>query len=159
MKSTNELKKEVQKLLGISPRDYSLRRDHGDYSITVKNPKIGLDALREYFKQYESIRYCEYSQEILSGGNTFVSVQYQWDIEGRNELRESVRKDAMSFLSSEENNWGESCWTPWMPDNMREVILEKATKKYGIHKDYAGHIFSTPMRSDDWVRESLKGHE
>ena len=159
MKTTSELKREVKNLLGINPSDYSLRRDRGDYSITVKNPTIGLEQLKEYFKQFESISRCELTHEILCGGNTYVNVQYQWDIDGRQDLRESIKKDAMNFLSSPENNWGESCWNPWMPDRMREVILENASEKYGIHRDYAGHIFSTPMISDSWIRESLQGHD
>ena len=32
-------------------------------------------------EEFEHVRYCEYSQEILNGGNTFVSVQYDWEME------------------------------------------------------------------------------
>lgn len=155
MKTTSELKKEVKNLLGINPRDYSLRRDRGDYQITVKNPAIGLEQLKEHFKQFEHIYRCEVTHEILSGGNTYVTVQYDWEMPERNELRKNIMNVAQEVLGSPENNWGASFWNPWIPRQLRELVIERASENIGIHKDYAGHLFGTPMIHEEWVQNVL----
>lgn len=159
MKTTSELKREVKNLLGINPRDYSLRRDRGDYQITVKNPAIGLEQLKEYFKQFEHIYRCEVTHEILSGGNTFVSVEYQWDLEEREDIQQVVREVAIEVLKSNDNKWDYTFWNPWMPTNLRDLILNRASAKLGIHKDYAGHVLSTPRIDCTWLQDALNRGE
>ena len=70
-----ELKKEITSKLGIKPSLISVRYD-GSYRIGLKDWAIDKEAVEEIAKAKQSVRRCEYTHEILSGGNTFVFVDY-----------------------------------------------------------------------------------
>lgn len=65
---------------GWTARDISVRIDTysmgSSIDVRVKNPDIPFDVIEKIAKGAESVRYCEYSGEILSGGNRYVSVSY-----------------------------------------------------------------------------------
>ena len=77
--ATNEAKqiREALKAAGIKARSVSVRARHGiTVDVRIKDPGVSLRKVEAIAKGYESISRCEYSGEILSGGNTFVSVGY-----------------------------------------------------------------------------------
>lgn len=65
---------------GISSRDVSIRSDYyaggSSIRIKVKNPNVSTKLVEEIANAHESIRRCEMTGEILSGGNRFVFVEY-----------------------------------------------------------------------------------
>jgi hypothetical protein len=71
----------ILKQHGIISKQVSCRNDHGSISCRIKDISIDPEFVEHIAREFESIRYCEYSHEILSGGNTFVSVQYDWEAE------------------------------------------------------------------------------
>jgi hypothetical protein len=71
----------ILKQHGISSKQVSCRNDHGSISCRIKDISIDPEFVERIVRKFESIRYCEYSQEILNGGNTFVSIQYDWEVE------------------------------------------------------------------------------
>lgn len=76
--------KEALKNAGYNTKDFSIRSRDCGYSdatdITVKNLSIKINDVRRIVKSFESIRYDEYSGEILEGCNTYISVQYDHTI-------------------------------------------------------------------------------
>lgn len=70
---------------GWTARDISVRTSlfagGSSISVEIKNPSIPLDVATEIANENESIRRCEFSGDILSGGNTYVSVGYSWACE------------------------------------------------------------------------------
>lgn len=44
--------------------------------VTIKDPAIPLEVVKQVAQQHEHVRRCEVTHEILSGGNTYVSVRY-----------------------------------------------------------------------------------
>lgn len=66
---------------GITSKQVSCRNDHGSISCRIKDITIDPEFVSSLGDEFEDIHYCHASQEILSGGNTFVSVQYDWQIE------------------------------------------------------------------------------
>lgn len=65
---------------GWTARDISVRIDSyslgSSIDVRVKNPDVPFDVVERIAKGAESVRRCEYSGEILSGGNRYVSVSY-----------------------------------------------------------------------------------
>jgi hypothetical protein len=80
MNSAQEIRQELKKL-NITNKQVSVRSDSSSINLKVKDLTVDIDALKNIGKKHESISYCEYSQEILSGGNTFVFVSYDWEFE------------------------------------------------------------------------------
>ena len=74
-KTGNELKKEIRAAVPeLGHRDLSVKYD-GSYRVKVKKV-VPLSKVEEIAKGEESYSRCEASGEILSGGNTFVFVEY-----------------------------------------------------------------------------------
>lgn len=68
---------------GWTTRDVSVRAKNfaggSSVHIQVKNPDVPLKAVEAIAKGEEHVRRCEYSGEILSGGNRYVSVDYSYE--------------------------------------------------------------------------------
>ena len=99
-----ELAKKL-KANGITAKQVSCRAKNGSIRCNIKDVKIDPEVVKSLGDEFEHVRYCEYSQEILSGGNTFVFVQYDWEVESAtrktpefNALRDelSAKLDAIS---------------------------------------------------------------
>jgi len=78
-----QLRKEL-KAHGWTSRDISVRARSCTYSsaidVVVKRADIDMGKVRELAMEYESISRCEYSGEILSGGNTYVEVRRAYEL-------------------------------------------------------------------------------
>jgi len=77
----NQLKKQIREAIPeLKHKDLSVRLEHYTaYQIDVKKV-VPLSKVEAVANQYESIDRCEHSGEILSGGNTFVFVNYcRWN--------------------------------------------------------------------------------
>lgn len=65
---------------GWSTRDVSVRSKYfsmgSSVDVTIKNPTVPLPVVKAIAEAAESIRRCEITGEILSGGNRYVSVSY-----------------------------------------------------------------------------------
>jgi hypothetical protein len=75
---------EVRKALkqkGITSRRVSVRSDGNSLCIRIKDLSVCAEMVTEIAKQFERIDYCHMTQEILCGGNYFVSVSYDWQTE------------------------------------------------------------------------------
>ena len=75
-----ELAKKL-KANGITAKQVSCRAKNGSICCNIKDVKIDPEVVKSLGDEFEDISYCQYSQEILSGGNTFVFVQYDWEME------------------------------------------------------------------------------
>ena len=75
-----ELAKKL-KANGITAKQVSCKAKNGSIRCNIKDVKIDPEVVKSLGDEFEHVRYCEYSQEILSGGNTFVFVQYDWEME------------------------------------------------------------------------------
>lgn len=68
------------KAKGISRKQVSVRHDHYSMGSTIRvkvlDPSVRLSVVRDIANEHQRVRYCEYSGEILSGGNRFVDVEY-----------------------------------------------------------------------------------
>ena len=78
-----QLRKEL-KAHGWTSRDISVRAKSCTYSsaidVVVKRADIDIGKVKELAMEYESISRCEYSGEILSGGNTYVEVRRAYEL-------------------------------------------------------------------------------
>ena len=83
---SRELKKELRnKFKGVK---FSVRS--GSSSITVRWTDFPtVEAVQEIANKYESVRYDEYTGEILCGGNTFVFANNSWS----DEMKESIKEN------------------------------------------------------------------
>ena len=84
MKSTTdeakELRTELKEKLGANSRQVSVRTEYysmgSSIHVWVKDPEISLPAVKQIAKKAERISRCPITGDILSGGNTYVSVNY-----------------------------------------------------------------------------------
>ncbi len=67
------------KELGYNQRQVSVKEGGGSLSwsfdVTVRDPKVNMEAVERAVKNHESVDRCQASGEILSGGNTFIFVR------------------------------------------------------------------------------------
>ena len=80
-----ELKKEIITKLNLRARDISVESDYSAFRITVKT-WIPLSKVEEIANTRQHIDRCERTGEILSGGNTFVFVHYDYGMKLTDEL-------------------------------------------------------------------------
>lgn len=80
----------------------SVRSPHwGSIRVTVKDPEADFDQIEKISEAHERIRRCEMSHEILSGGNTFVNVN--WSDEARQAIAEPfLERAAAAFAEAVE---------------------------------------------------------
>lgn len=80
--SASQKARKALKAAGYKANQVSIRtsRGGGSFTATVRSADVSLLAVEEIVNQFESIDRCEYSGEILAGGNTFVHVQYSDDV-------------------------------------------------------------------------------
>jgi hypothetical protein len=104
---------EIRKALkqrGWSSRKVSVRCEPCTYSreivCSIKDPGVPADVVREIAEQYKSVRYCEVSGELLSGGNTYITVGYD------REVLEPLVAETLGKLSDEPGKVVE-VWDGW----------------------------------------------
>ena len=83
---SRELKKELRnKFKGVK---FSVRSGSGSINVSWTDfPTV--EAVQEIANKYESVRYDEYTGEILCGGNTFVFTNNSWS----DEMKESIKEN------------------------------------------------------------------
>jgi hypothetical protein len=75
MITANQAKK-LLKEAGINTKSIRAKADYSSLNVWIKDPTIDAEAVEKVLNKFESIRRCEATGEILSGGNYFVFVQY-----------------------------------------------------------------------------------
>ena len=97
-KTTTEQAKEARLILkdnGYSRKQVSVRNRNGSIQVTIKDLNVGVKKVESLVKGFEDISRCEAAGEILCGGNTFVFVNYDWQVmrdkqEGYTEQAENI---------------------------------------------------------------------
>ena len=64
------------KAAGFNARRVSVREHHSTLRVTVRDPSASLTRVKKIAAPFESVRHCQATGEILSGGNTFLSCEY-----------------------------------------------------------------------------------
>ena len=140
--SNKDLSKAIQndlKAAGVPRAAYSIRVKNAGYStaitIEVKDLSIRLEKVEKIANKRESIRYDEYCQEILEGGNTFVNVRYDYD------ALDAARASFMEKAKELTNN---------PPAKYNGVtIAEKGKKRLVFMYDGPGHVENSLVVFDD----------
>jgi len=81
------------KNLGYSSKQISVTSDYNSINIRVKDQSIDAELIEKMGQQFERIRRCEATGEILSGGNFFVFTAYDFQSE-----REMTEQPAYKVL-------------------------------------------------------------
>jgi len=79
----------------LTNRQVSVKSDHNSVTVTVKTPIPNYKALKEFAQSLEKIDRCSITNEILLGGNTYVSVSFDWEMAARvqAEAEQAMKKD------------------------------------------------------------------
>lgn len=78
--SAKQIRAELKATMGLTQRDVSVRSSSGSIRVKVMNPAADIDRIESIANQHSHVRRCEYSGEILAGGNVFVTVDWDWDV-------------------------------------------------------------------------------
>lgn len=79
MSKAQIVRTELKKQLGATGRQISVTGDHNSVDVRIKAEGFNFDKVSKIAHKVESIDRCAYSGEILSGGNTYVSVSVDWE--------------------------------------------------------------------------------
>lgn len=98
-----ELRKQIKSELkpaGYNAREISVSVKYAGYDtvirVTIKNPYINANTVKEIVNNYEQVSYDEVTGEILQGANTYVRVSYEYGIfEQVSEAFETLAKEAI----------------------------------------------------------------
>ncbi|MBK2257559.1 hypothetical protein [Francisella philomiragia] len=100
---SKEIKRELAKELGVKFNDFSVRGRYSAIDVDIKT-LVSKSSVKKVTDKYEKIDRCDYTGEILAGGNTFVFVDY--------DLRKAKLDDALIAKLEQivdEANFCESC--------------------------------------------------
>ena len=129
-KSPADMAKEIRTALkekGITSRQVSVRSGYCGYSdyihAYIKDCSIDIRDIEKAVAKYESIRYDEYTQEILSGANTYTRVEYNDD--AFDAVIPKYLDDAKSYMEQIQDFTG--------ADLGNEFYLFKENGRYIVH--------------------------
>jgi len=115
--------KEVKNFLkshGIETKDI---RVSSNSSIDVKllDPRLDIDKIEELLKnEFESYQRDDATGEILSGGNTFVFIEYDYDLV--KQIQEEIRGSIRPFL--------EKCSGHWDVSSLAKHYVDSSNSEY-----------------------------
>lgn len=93
--TSKDLKKAIMNATGLKAREISVREDRCtyDWAFNVELKKeYPLSKVEEVTEKYTRVDRCEASGEILSGGNVYIRVSYQYDMILTPETKEKLTK-------------------------------------------------------------------
>ncbi len=127
---------------GITSRQVSVRTDHGSINCHIKDLTIPKELVEKIAQPYEHVRRCEYSGDILSGGNTFVFVSFDWQALDNAAKAFMARAETISQLPATTNLLDTNdYWIVYTPNpNALIMVQDKAAgteTRYAAHNAYA----------------------
>lgn len=124
------------KKMGYNSRQVSVVEGRGGLSyslhITIKDANIPIKPIENMAKKFEDVRWDESGMEILSGGNTYISVNYDYDVlDKAKEKYMDYSNEVFDALNDEKSVVvGEY-------DDGKELVVIKNGQKYNIYlKDF-----------------------
>ena len=134
----------LKKELGLNSRQVSVRSPHwGSIYVTIKTADAKYAAVQEIARRVEHVRYCQFSGDILSGGNTFVTVEFDDAVINKMAESPSIVKAVTAALAAPGINIalddtdkslsfdrGESIIYIWNTEGMPERLWITGTLKY-----------------------------
>jgi hypothetical protein len=129
------------KAIGITNKQVSCRGDYNSITCRIKDLTIDPEIVRAIASEYEKIDRCEYSGEILCGGNTYVSVCYDYDVERQHTKSESfvaLKNTIENKLKTLSDNQCADICGAWAYYNGCNSLTLTWEKKDG-GREYEGH--------------------
>ena len=151
MKNGREIKKELKEKLGIAPSKLSVRVDYNSIDVTIKCPMVSLGEVKAIVDQYESISRCEYTGEILSGGNTYVCVNYEWELIGEMSKCEKMENGIVTLMKN--GFCLESGFTMY---SALKCLREYYVSPYGMASEMFEHVLHNILRKN-YTELNLRG--
>jgi len=164
--SGNELKKEIRGAVPeLGHKDLSVRYS-GSYQVDVKKV-VPLSKVEAVAKKQESYSRCEASGEILSGGNTFVFVNYcRWNRSKDEPYEVDVPQEYIDAVENKVKELDSGCW---VTDNWQSrghhlpQLVKKANDE--LFEEYTdsdvssviGLVANKSELVDSWLRNGPAG--
>ena len=110
MMDTRMIRERIKKELGYNARQVSVRQHPCGYSdsftFTVRDATVDIKKVEAFAHQFESIRRDEYTQEILSGANTYVNTRTTESVDAIHAAQyiEAVKNAIVNLEKESENN-------------------------------------------------------
>jgi len=165
--SGNELKKEIRGAVPeLGHRDLSVRYD-GSYRVDVKKV-VPLSKVEAVANKQESYSRCEASGEILSGGNTFVFVNYcRWNRSKDESYEVDVPQEFIEAVEEKVKELDSESWGSVNDWQSRGYHLPQLVKKANaeLFEEYTdsdvssviGLVSNKSELVDSWLRNGPAG--
>lgn len=155
--TNKELGQAIRKALkerGWNSRAVSVRVSDAGYStsvsVKIKDMTINKREVEKIVNAHESIRYDEYSGEILEGANTYVFVEYDW--EAMRDASRAYMEQAQEIIDNNKE-----------ADTATEVLERDGVKMYYHFNGIAGHVdnhvsLHGEKFADDWYNQKYAAY-
>lgn len=142
-----QIRQELKKQFGATSRQISVREGRYSIDLTIKAEGFNRKAVEKIAKQHESIDRCERTGEILSGGNTFISVNFA------HELVDAVTEriaESVKPIFEEMQKYGEGSGTHFQVEKTKFLMMNEGVSyslyalkangeiDYSKNRSYAG---------------------
>jgi len=129
--STAQKIRAALKKAGFNTKELSIRTFH--YSkviVEIKNPDLDFDKINDIAESFEKIDWCPHTQEILAGGNTFVSVKWS------DEAREAIEAKFLPALEEAAEKLGDKDDNSLIPImGTKNLLGRQNIHNYGLWND------------------------
>lgn len=154
--TSNEIKKYLASKLNAKPSDFSVRKQDCLYSdafyIYIKQAHINIDDVQRLARaKYEQVDRDEHTGEILSGGNTYIFVDY--DTQAYKQVSDQFNTNLLNAIMSKWCDKIQGCELVEFAPNMWYKITYDENRKEQYIQFYANY----PKRSIDYVTPKYTG--
>lgn len=133
------IRERIKNELGYNSKQVSVRSSYCGYSsetsITVKDLSCDFEAIEKIANSFEKVDYDQYNGEILSGGNTYISVAYDWGVLHQAEEKEIENAEKAINEADLENEARNQTFYTDKQGGQYVIIpsgLEKSTRRYSL---------------------------
>jgi len=128
--------KEELKKLGYTNRKISVRSSSCSIKCIIKDLTININDIKEITKKYENI-YRDPNGEILSGGNTFINVSYDFYIyESAKKEKIKEAREILDKIHENKNIKDDGIYILVYYPSLKQINLLKRPKDYKKQKSY-----------------------
>ena len=146
------LRKALKEELGYNARQVSVRKHlysmGSSLYVTIRARGVDKAKVTEIANRAQIIRYCEVTQEILSGSNRFVNVDFDRKLVDEASLKVAGEVDEACKMAQERPGYTFEAfgWNIWWCDVNREFVLYQDEKDMNTDKSHRAHNQSSCVR-------------
>lgn len=141
--AAKEIRAALKSELGLTSKHVSVRSRPCTYStavdVRIKSESVSRRKVEDVARRFRNISRCEISNEILGGGNTFVSVEHEWTlVHARTDEVRALLAQLISGDADEVEVFGFRAWVSGQVLRVQEIDGDRGNNLYRAHESHLG---------------------